>query len=121
MVDVFCCQNRYSPIALVPRLMPAAGLRAQAQQIVTIDQLTLLKSNWGVSVAALAHRVSQVGTSVRVAAPEASRSGYLAGAWQDPNERCSIRDLSVAANGFCRLEKGARHETRNHRRRVGTS
>jgi Zn-dependent peptidase ImmA (M78 family)/DNA-binding XRE family transcriptional regulator len=42
-------------------LMPAAGLRAQARQIATIDQLALLKSNWGVSLAALAHRLHKLG------------------------------------------------------------
>jgi Zn-dependent peptidase ImmA (M78 family) len=41
-------------------LMPAAGLR-EAEQIATIDQVTQLTTTWGVSLAAVAHRLHKLG------------------------------------------------------------
>ncbi len=42
-------------------LMPRANVLARGNGLVTLDKLTLLKQNWGVSLAALAYRMNHLG------------------------------------------------------------
>lgn len=42
-------------------LMPRANILARGSGLITLDKLTYLKQNWGVSLAALAYRMNQLG------------------------------------------------------------
>lgn len=61
-------------------LMPRAALRATAPRMPTFDQLVQLKRTWRVSLAALAHRLHDIGTmndwQYRNLCIEFSRKGY---------------------------------------------